>query len=236
MDYSTLRTQISNDIAKDKQLNAIVGKLREKLKNNTATYTDVTEFSKHLGNVTSKALVKYGIPEEEFGEWAEEIVAPIFRQMQKTSVSASKMVQRLMNETNGLGIAPAEVPTDESRITHLVRRFKEASDIKDVSFLVGRDVAENIARGAVTDSIKRNAEQAKQMGIKSYVVREGNGCCAWCDSMTGIYDIGDVPKDFWRVHKDCTCSFEYKYDKTHTKISFVTDKGLLVKTTTDLMK
>lgn len=236
MDYSTLRSEISSDIAKDKQLNNEIQKLYKKLVNNTATYADVTEFSKHLGRVTSKTLVKYGIPEEDFGTWAEQIVAPLFRQMQKTSIEASSMVQKLMNETHGLGISPAKVPTDESRITHLVRRFKEASDVKDVSFLVGSDVAENIARGAVTDSIRRNAEQAKEMGIKSYVVREGNGCCAWCDSMTGIYAIGAEPKDFWRVHKDCTCSFEYKYEKTHTRIDFATDKGIRTKLTTDLMK
>lgn len=225
MDYLTLKKNIQNDITSDKQLNGMILRLRHKLKNETATYNDVTEFAKHLGNITSKCILKYGIPEEELGTYAEEIVAPIYRSMQKTSISASKMVQKLMNETNGFGIAPAEVPPNESRITHLVRRFKEASDVKDVSFLVGKDVAENIARGAVTDSIKRNAEQAKEMGVTAYVVREGNGCCAWCDSMTGIYEIGDEPWDFWKVHKNCTCNFEYKYPGHHSRVSFETQNG-----------
>ena len=235
MDYSTLKKQIASEITKDKQLNVIIRQLKAKINNNTATYNDVVEFSKHLGNVTSKSMLKYGIPETEFDVYAEEIVAPLFRQMQKTSISASKMVQQLLIETNGLGIAPANVPTDESRITHIVQRFKEASDVKDVSFLVGADVAENIARGAVTDSLKANAKQLNDVGFETYVTRSGSGCCAWCDSMTGTYEINSVPNDFWRVHKSCTCSFDYKCKGKHSRITFSTsDNGKLVKNTENI--
>lgn len=234
MDYSTLKKNIQNDISSDRQLNGIILKLRHKLKNETATYDDVTEFAKHLGNVTSKCLLKYGIPEEELGTYAEEIVAPIYRSMQKTSISASKMVQKLMNETNGIGLLPAEVATDESRLVHIINRFKEASSPKDVSFLVGGNVSQNIARGAVTDSIRANARLTSAAGLKSYVRREGNGCCAWCDSMTGIYEIGDEPDDFWRVHRDCTCSFDYKYEGHHSRVSFTTENGIMTKVTENL--
>lgn len=235
MDYLTLKKQISSDIANDKQLNYIVKQLRYKLNNNTATYRDVVEFSKHLGNVTSSCIEKYGIPEEMAGTYAEEVITPIFRQMQKTSISASKMVQQLLNDTNGIGLLPAEVATDESRLIHIVERFKEASDIKDVSFLVGADVAENIARSAVTDSLRANAKLLDDAGFESYVTRSGSGCCAWCDSMLGTYPINDVPKDFWRVHKSCTCSFDYKCKGKHSRITFSTsDDGIISKNTEDL--
>lgn len=235
MDYSILMQNIQNDIKSDKQLNDITNQLIIKLRKNTATYNDVTEYSKHLGNVTSKYLMKYGIPEEEIGIYAEEIVAPIYRSMQKTSITASKKVQQLLNDTNGIGIAPANVATDESRISHIVTRFKETSNIEDVSFLVGENVAENIARGAVTDSLKANAKQLDDVGFETYVTRSGSGCCKWCDSMTGTYPINDVPSDFWRVHKDCTCSFDYKCKGKNSRITFTTsDSGKLTKNTEEI--
>lgn len=236
-DYLNLRAEILSDIQSDTQVKAAVKELNNKIKNGNAKYSDAVDLSKSLGRTTSKYLKANSVEvtDELLGEFADEVMAPVYRAMQNTSLAASKEVQRIFNKKAGLDINPVDVKNDESRLTHIVDRFKEAESLDTVSFLMGEGVAENIARGAVTDSLKANAKAMDSAGLDTYVIREGHGCCAWCAEVAGTYPINDVPTDFWRVHKGCTCTIEYKSRNKHTKITFSTDdKGKLKKNSKDL--
>lgn len=236
MDYSTLKQQILSDIRNDTSLKTSLNVLQNKIKNGTAKYSDAVELSKRLGKVTSKYLTAHTVEptQELLGQYADEILAPIYESMQSTSLAATKEVQRIYNKKAQFGLNPADVPTDESRIKHIVRRFKEAESFDTVSFLIGEDVAENIARGAVTDSLRANAKQFDDAGIETYVSRNGVGCCDWCASMTGTYSLDNIPSDFWRVHKACTCTFDYKVNNKRTRITYSTgDDGKMTKNTTE---
>lgn len=209
--------------------------LRNKILNKTATYDDAVALSKVLGDVTSKYLVSNGLPDEMLGEYASEVLAPIYRSMQNTTLGASKEVQKLFNEKMGVQLNPVNVPSDERRITHIVARFRDAESKDTVSFLVEKGVAENIARGSVTDSLRSNAKALDDAGFETTVTRSGAGCCAWCDAMTGTYKINDIPTDFWRVHKACTCSFTYNTRNKRTRITYSTgDDGKMTKNTEDI--
>lgn len=235
-DYSDLKQQILNDIRKDSALKTDIGKFNQKIRDKSATYDDAVKLSKSIGDTTSKCLKAsaVNVTNETLAEYAEEIIQPVYTALQSTSLSASKQVQAIFNDQVGIQMNPADVKPNASRIKHIVDRFKEASLFDDVSFLLGEAVAENIARGAVTDSLKENAKQYDAAGFETYVIREGSGCCAWCDEMTGKYSLDELPNDFWRVHKDCTCSFEYKAKNTHTKITYSTNKGVITKNTTNI--
>lgn len=237
MDYLTLKQQVLNEIKNDNSIKIQLSNLQKKINAGTATYQDVTILSKRLGGVTASKLKANSIDinAESLGAYADEVLLPIYSAMQSTSIVASKQVQRIYNKKAGFGLEPAEVSTDVSRLKHIAKRFKEASDFEDVSFLIGQDVAENIARGAVIDSLKANAEQFEDAGIETYVTRDGVGCCEWCESMTGVYEVSNVNDDFWRVHKNCTCTFEYKTRNKRTRITYSTsDDGKLTKNTTKL--
>lgn len=238
-DYSNLKAQILNDIKNDPQISGAVRELNKKIANGTAKYSDATALSKQLGTVTSKYLKANAgeVTDELLGEYADAVLAPVYRSMQKTSIAASKEVQRIFNKNAGIGLNPANVANDESRLTHIVDRFKEAETLNEVSFLMDEGVAENIARSAVNDSMRTNAKAMDKVGFETYVIREGSGCCNWCAEVTGTYPINDAPKDFWRVHKGCTCTIEYKSQNKHTRISYSTDdKGRIVKDTKEIKK
>ena len=234
MDYSTSQKQILNDIKNDTRMKSAVANLRNKLINKTATYDDAVKFSLTLGDVTSSKLIANSIDvtDDILAEYASEILAPVYRSMQNTALGASKEVQKLFNSRVKVGINPVEVKNDESRITHIVDRYRAAEKNEEVKFLIEKGVAENIARGAVTDSLRANAKAYDDAGFESYVTRSGAGCCAWCDTMLGTYPINDIPSDFWKVHKSCTCSFDYKVKNRHTRVTFSTnEQGRLVKNT-----
>lgn len=234
-DYSNLRNQLLNDLSKDKNVQQSVSIINKKLKTGKATFNDVTKLAVALSKPTSKGLSD-NVPVGDMVAYAEEVVAPVYTASQRTVLAAGKKVQKGMLKRANLGIEPADVLEDKSRIVHIVGRFRAAESIDTVAFLLGEDVAENILRGAVTDTISENARNLNNMGFETYVTRsDGAGCCDWCASKVGTYKIGDLPDDFWAVHKGCSCTFEYKTKDTHSRIAFETnDKGKMKKVTEEL--
>lgn len=234
-DYSTLRLQILDEIKKD--TSPSVRTLSTKIKNNTATYDDAVKFSKALGDATSKALEKYSgaVVDEALAEYAEVVLAPIYRSMQSTGLEASKLIQQIYNDKAGFGFAPVNVARDESRIVHMVSRFREATSFDEVAFLLGKDVSQNIARASVTDTMRSNANFMSNAGIEVTYTRIGTDCCPWCAEVSGTYTRDELPDDYWKVHKDCTCVFEYKARNTHTRTTFSTGSdGKITKNTTNI--
>lgn len=229
-DYLKLKDSVKNEIRKNTSMIKAARNLNYKIKNGTAKYSDAVKFSKEIGKVTGEALEFYSdaVDDTTLEEYATTVLAPIYRDMQKSTLQATKQVQKIYNKNARFGFNPVEVDTDEERLNNIVQRFRDASSFKDVSFLLGKDVAQNISRAAVTDTLRKNTEFMNSAGVETYVTRSGVGCCSWCDSMTGTYSMDDIPDDFWRVHKDCTCEFDYKTKNAHTKITFSTsDDGTI---------
>lgn len=235
MDYSTLVKPICDEIIKlsDKDFKA----LRKLINDKTASYQTVAEFSKVFGDTVSKCVNKYtidGISEEELAAFASDCLAPVYKSAQNTVLNACKRVQQLYNDQAGIGLKPVDVETDESRIQHIIERFNEASNYEEVEFLTNANVARSITRGAVQDSMRRNAKFQEDSGLNIRISRsDGSGCCAWCSTVTGTYDSFEaLPDDFWLIHRGCSCVIDYKVGKTHDKIKYITwENGYLEKVT-----
>lgn len=226
MDYEAVRQQILENIKNDKSLQIAVQKLNQKIKNKTAEYKDVAELADVLSDVTSRELEANSPSDEELEEFANEVLAPVYKQMQITTLAAAKIAQQIYNNKAGIGLKPADVKPDESRIAHIVARYREAPLFDDVSFLLENYVSSNISKGAVTDTIRENAWNMRNAGFETYVTRDdGTGCCDWCASKVGTYSLNDIPRDFWQVHKGCSCEFYYKSRKTSSKVFFSTDES-----------
>lgn len=234
-DYSTLRTQVLNEISQNKEVVQAVKSFNKKIKYGNAKFSDVSTIARKMSKATSSGLAR-NMVDNDLLEYANQVIAPVYRKGQRTMIEASKQVQKGMNNRAKVGMNPAEIENDESRILHIVNRYKEAASIDDVAFLVGEDVAENILKGAITDSIKGNAKQFEDAGFDTYINRsDGAGCCEWCASKVGTYKLNELPEDFWAVHKNCSCVFEYKANGKHSKITFETgEKGELKKNTEEL--
>jgi len=238
MDYSTLKQQIVEDIKNDSGASAAA--LKQLIEQESANYQTVAEYSKVLGDSVSKSILNNiadGIPDDELGMFANECLAPIYRQSQDTMLNACKNVQKLYNKQAGIELNPIDVKRDESRIQHIVDRFDEAEKYDDVKFLTNANVARSITRGAVQDSIKANSRFQSESGLNVKISRsDGSGCCAWCSSVVGTYyDFDSLPDGFWGIHRGCKCVIDYRVGNTKNKISFKTDEaGNLSKVTEEI--
>lgn len=229
--------QIASDLRQDIQLNANLKALRQKINSGIATYSDVDDFSKVLGDAVSKNMGRYikdGVPSEYLTQFCDECLNPLYRQSQNTSIDASKAVQSIKNKKSGIGMKPVDVKPDESRLEHIKQRFEEATSYDEVAFLTDKNVARSITRGAVTDSIRGNAKAQSNAGLNVLISRsDGSGCCDWCSSVTGTFTSFDaLPDGFWGIHRGCGCTIDYKVGKTSSKLSFETkEDGSITKIT-----
>ena len=187
-----------------------------------------TDFSKSLGSAVGASFRKNvdDVPAEELGAFGKEVVAQVYSQEQKTMLSVCSKVQKQINKDAGLEINPVEVKQDVLRIQHIVQRFEEASSFDEVSFLVGENVAQSIARSAVNDSMGDNIDFQEDAGLQTLIVRtDGGGCCDWCASVCGeFHSRAELPEDFWRIHRNCSCVIDYRVGKTNQKIKYKTNK------------
>lgn len=230
MDYSQILQSSLNDIQK-KCLSAYRDILK-KIQNKKVTWDDAMIFSKVVGDAMSNVVG--AVSPEDLGEYAEEYLSKVYDASTKTVKDVASRVAKVLAQNDGLNIEVPEAPLSD-RIENIVKRFKEAESFDEVSFLTGSDVTENITKSQAVDVIKTNAEFQQRLGLKTYVSRtDAHNCCKWCASMVGVYPVDNVPSDFWRVHKNCTCSFEYKRGNTFTKITYSSANGRISKNTQNI--
>lgn len=233
MDYSTLKEQISNEIKQSPIARMNAKALNQLIANGSADYVDAAEYSKILGDVASKSIqrnIVEEIADDELSAFANECLAPVYRQCQDTMLNACKGVQKVFNKNEEIELNPVEVKRDESRIQHIIDRFNGDESFDKLKFLTNANVARSITRGAVNDSMRANAKFHSDAGLKETLSRsDGAGCCDWCAGLVGTYDSFDkIPSDFWSVHRGCTCVINYY----GTKVSFKTnDNGKISKVT-----
>ena len=238
MDYSTYLSKAKQNITINKNVQRMLASFQSKNKAGTLTYDDALRLAEALSKAGAVELKKIVPLESELGAFAEQFVSPLYETMQRTTLNASKQVQTSLLKRNGLNLTAADVKEDASRLEHIVQRFKEASEYEEVSFLLGEDVATNICKSAVHDTIRQNASSMSSAGFKTKVTRsDGAGCCEWCSSMVGTYEIGKLPENFWGVHKGCSCSFDYETKDRYDRVRFTTNSdGSLSKTTESYSK
>lgn len=228
-DFSSLKNQILDDIKQNKTVATSQQRINAQLKNGTANYKSAADFSKALGSAVGDSFKKNvtDVANEELGQFARDVVAPVYSQEQKTMLSVCSKVQKQVNADADLDINPVEIKQDVSRIQHIIQRFEEASSFDEVSFLIGKNVAQSIARGAVNDSIEDNIDFQEDAGLQTLIVRtDGGGCCDWCASLCGeFHSREELPEDFWRVHRNCSCVIDYRVGKTKDKIKYITNKN-----------
>lgn len=203
MAYDDMLKDFKKWVTTDKNAQA----MWDKVKNNSQTWSDATNYSELVGKEWAKLFERVDLSDID-----EEVINEIRNGLKKAYSESAYYSQFVQNNTNGkakIGMRSLEPRIDESRIDNLIEKLNEDSE-----WLLDKAVVSNIARSAVTDTIEANARIQQNAGLHAYLKRDGSNCCAWCDSMTGTYEFGSEPADFWRVHKDCTCTIEYKPSRT----------------------
>lgn len=177
----------------------------DKINSGKATYQDALGYGGLVANKVSAMLEDEYEGDVDLSPVIDEIKAD-YTKAYKESAYYAKSVQKVINKSNNIGIRAIEPEIDEDRIEHILTKLVD----EDADWLLGSDVVENIARQAVMDTVKANAKFHEEAGLHAYMSRSGSGCCAWCAEVSGTYEYGDQPDDFFRSHKGCTCIIHYQ--------------------------
>lgn len=219
-----------------------LSKILESLGESTS-YADASKYAANVGNVMAKALRDTLVPEalpdgKLYYNIANDVVIPALRKATEYAHSGSAAVQRNINEAAGIPFKPVKPSFNIDRAKNLIDRLTEfvTEDEEENEWLLGDDVIGNFCRSAVNDDIEANAEFDDEAGFTAYVTRStSGGCCAWCEDMAGTYELGKQPDDFWRMHKDCSCTIDYVPSRTKwSRISYIMSSGKMGKRTEDL--
>lgn len=230
MDYSTAYQTAKNNVRKNK---AVI--VANSVAKNKPSFNNSYKLSKQLGKAISGELMNIagGLDESDsLEEFSRMVVAKMYSDGQKSMLEVSRRAQAEVLKNANIGLSPVNVGQDINRLNHIIERFANAESLEDVIFLCSDSVAQNILKSAVSDVIRQNADELWEAGFETVLTRDTNGsCCKWCDEMSGAYARGSEPADFWKAHKDCTCTFGYQCRTTGTvsKHRFITTEWGLSK-------
>lgn len=229
MSYSELVNKVLIEITQNPSVASELSRWRTE--KSSLTFENAQNFSQILGSATSKALQAY-TPEnlgEDLGDYARDLVAPIYSHVAEVTTNYCNDVTSNIMEKRAIRYNPnvkIDVNKDISEmLSNLVDRFDGADTYAEISFLTEENAARSVTRKATTSHMKYTSQKQESAGLKISIERYSvGGCCAWCDSMCGKYSsYAELPDDFWRVHRNCTCLFNYNVGRTSEKIRYTTD-------------
>lgn len=221
--------ELKQAITAEEQNDATLSRLGRLIESGRADYMTMKQYAERLGDVLSRALGKaFNFADDEFiaDEIANELFGSTLRNAYRLTTRQSAIVQKSLNDSAGISINALTPNVNEERIINTVEKLTSAP-FGETKFLIGNDSLSNFCYSAVVDTIEENASFQREAGLKSYIERDpGGGCCAWCESKAGRFEYGSQPKDFFAVHKDCTCVITFMPSKRNwAKITYKNDSS-----------
>lgn len=200
----TVREEVRERIERD----ALLAKLRKKIESGNGTYADTAAYSvragKLLGEIFSRRLPE--IPLEE----REPLCVDLLHDQYIDINVAVDMVQRFMDETQGLHLAPQHAPFDAERGHQIGSSLRDLSKPVETLQRRARAATETMTKAMHDNRMKSEAKFRSRAGLKCTVNRIAAAkCCEWCDQVAGKYAYEDTPPDLWRRHDNCNCTIVY---------------------------
>lgn len=229
-----LKDEIAAALSENLRQDAFIQDFLEKAKQKDGTLTleDVQKFSERLGEATSKALLDTVgadvLTDEQLKrEVTSRLVRPMLEQNFDNIQAEANRVQKILDESDGIGLngVSAEFPAD--RATGLVDKVNESESVEEAQSYLGEPVV-NFHMHGYDSWVQANAKFRADAGMESKIIRRGHfGMCAWCAALAGTFEYGgdDMPKDVFRRHQYCKCvvlftSERGKVRDVHSKIEY----------------
>lgn len=217
--------------------------VNDMFKNAKWDFVNASMYSNSIGAKASSVLEEF-IPNALDNELitleeSKAIIGTVMKRSSNLCLEASVKAQNLLNEEQKIGLQTKRPNLEEinSRILNLTKKYASYEDHAEGDWLLKKPVQENFTKSVVVDTLKQNCKLHSAAGIttRSYIKRQGVGCCDYCKSLVGEYEIGKAPDEIWSFHKGCTCSIEYVTPFRKEKITFETDEnGRTAKITEDI--
>ena len=220
----------SENIRQDTFIQDFMEKVKQK--SGSLTLEDVQKFSERLGEATSKALLDTVgadvLTDEKLKrEVTSRLVRPMLEQNFDNIQAEANRVQKVIDESDGIGLNGVNATFPEDRAAGLVDKVNESKSVEEAQGYFGEPVV-NFHMHGYDSWVQTNAKFRADAGMKSQIIRRGHfGMCAWCAALTGTFEYGgdDMPKDVFRRHKYCKCVVVFtsergKFRDVHSKVEY----------------
>ena len=179
-----------------------------------ATYQQANEFAIEVGEILASVfqenLSSDILPNGRmYYNIAKKVVEPMMVNNHFVIADNTKVIQTLLNHQANLGIQGQEPPLNQDKIDGIIERLSEEENFDDVKWILDEPVI-NFSQSIIDDAIATNVDFHKRSGLSPKIRRTAeSGACNWCRSVSGVYDYGSEPPDFYRRHRYCRCIVEF---------------------------
>lgn len=213
-----INTLLADKIANDEKL----ARLKAKLADKAATYADAHAYAQQLGELLSKTLGETVTAEvlpdgTMYFNIADRILRPLMVDDFNSIADYTAEVQRLQNESTGIGLKGVRAELNEDRIDGIVNRVS-SEPFENIDWIL-RDPIVNFGMSVVDDTVKANGDFLYKAGMSPVIVREAEyKCCKWCSNLEGKYPYGTEPSDVYRRHEKCRCETSLSREGTRQNV------------------
>ena len=205
-----LKRAFSEKFNKNKKIDKILSTIRE----GEPTYSEVNDLSIVVGDILAEVfgenLTQDLLPDGRmYYNIAKRTIEPMMINNYDIVTDNAAIVQEILNKKAGMGIKAQIPPLNQSRIDGIIDRLDEAEFFDDIKWILDEPI-KNFTQAIVDDSVEKNAEFHKGLGLEPKLIRKAEAsCCDWCDAIDGVYDYSEAPDDIYRRHRYCRCTVEY---------------------------
>lgn len=219
--------------------NAYIVEFLEMLDRAKATFPDVQKYCRHIGETLGTALAdtltENTLPDGRlYWNIADRVVRPMINQNYDLVNWAAAEVQKILDQTDGIGLNAVRAARPDERIKGLLDNMTvEGLEFAEVQQRMTVPV-ENITESFFDDFIRENAVFRYEAGMYPQIVRilAGKNPCKWCKALAGVYDYEEIGYDgqvdglgysVYQRHENCHCQVYFKNNRerylqgVHTK-------------------
>lgn len=213
--YEKIMEDFRDGLDESVRLDRITNRIRD----GTATLTDAHDYAEEVGDLLSKALRKNltaeTLPNETlYYNIAYRTVIPSLRDVHNRVVEMAGLIQKGIDESDGIGLNLVRPDFPEDRVVDLVKKMTSPEySLEQALAWLGEPIVNN-AEAFMDDFVRSNARFRYDSGMAITITRETRwNCCEWCQNLSGTYDYADTPEDIYRRHEHCRCVVTYDSER-----------------------
>lgn len=224
METNRLAREMLKEFGKEARGNKTANAILSKAENGKGTQLDAFKYSTSIGNILAdvvKRYIKASNLEDGFLDFdkAMATIYPLIENAHGMVGDVFKSIQEAIDRANGMHLTASVADLDKEKAKDLMLKMAQVfeTDKEEFERLVNGTIP-NIVESFYDDDLDLNAEERAQLGLTTYIIRDGSNCCPWCDELTGKYRYGEEPVDIYRRHLNCNCTVTYVSEKGYQDV------------------
>lgn len=217
--YKKVEREFNVRMDKDRTVQRVLKRVRD----GTATQTDVAAYADRVGIHSSGALRKFvkadNLPEGKlYWNIADRTIRPQLEAQHALIIDAAQKTQKTINAAAGYNIAPASPSINGRKVYNILNAA--VFDGADLDAVLHEPVI-TMARAAYDTFQYKNAENMASLGVNQIIIREYDGVglhngrtpCQFCIDRAGTWSYWDgIDAGVFQRHDGCGCTVTVVYE------------------------